>query len=326
MIVRDIALKLLRMASLLIAVLTLNFGLVHLAPGDAATAIAGASGGLTEEQLAEIRQDYRLDQPLPVQLGSYLRDVFTGDLGYSYYNDRPVTDLILERLGPTLLLAGTALLVGLLVGSLLGVVAARRPDGLLSSVISIVSVVGFSMPAFFTGIVLVLIFAVELSWFPTSGMRSIVSSGDGWGDVLDVAHHLFLPAACLAFIYLALYSRTARASMVEVLGADYVRTAWAKGLPERRVVMRHALRNAMLPVVTMAGLQMGALLSSAVLVEVVFDWPGLGRLAMDSIARRDTPTILGILAASSVLVVVTNVVVDLLYRVIDPRISVKGRR
>lgn len=323
---RRIALKLLRMASLLVAVLTLNFGLVHLAPGDAATAIAGSSGGLTEAQMDAIRADYGLDQPLPVQLWHYLTGFLGGDLGYSYFNDRPVLDLILERLGPTALLAGTALVTGLLVGSLLGVIAARRPNGLVSSAISMVALLGFSTPAFFTGIVLVLIFAVQLSWFPTSGMRDTWSPGTGWESFLDLAHHLVLPASCLAFIYLALYSRTVRASMIEVLGTDYVRSAWAKGLSERQVVVRHALRNAMLPVVTLAGLQMGALLSSAVLVEVVFDWPGLGRLAMDSIARRDTPTILGILAASAVLVVISNLVVDLIYRAVDPRITTQGVR
>lgn len=323
--IRSIALKTVRLVSLLAAVLTLNFGLVHLAPGDTATAIAGSSGGVTPEQLAQIRADYGLDQPLLTQLLHYLGGVLRGDLGYSYYNDRPVTELILERLWPTVLLAGTALLVGLLVGTALGVIAARRPRGLLSYVVSVVALLGFAMPAFFTGIVFILLFAVKLSWFPTSGMSNILGNDGGFSAFLDVAHHLVLPASCLAFIYLALYSRTARASMIEVMQADYVRTAWAKGLSERRVFLSHGLRNALLPVVTLAGLQMGALLSSAVLVEVVFDWPGLGRLAMDSISRRDTPTILGILAASSVLVVFTNVAVDALYRVIDPRISNRGR-
>ena len=307
--------------ALVLAVVVLNFVLVHSAPGDPVETIAGASGGMSEDLKAELRTKYGLDRPLPVQLGVYLKQVASGDLGYSYFFNLPVTGLIGERLPATLLLVLCAVALAFVVGTSLGVLASRRPNGLLSQSITALSLIGFAAPVFWTGMMLIILLASVVPVFPVSGMRSVDSTASGPGDWLDVAHHLVLPVLTLALVYLAQYSRLARASMLDVLGSDYIRTARAKGLADRVVLYKHALRNAVLPVVTMLGLQFGNVVAGAVLVETVFNWPGLGRLAFDSVLRRDYPTILGVLLFSSIVVVVMNLVTDFVYRLVDPRIK-----
>ncbi|WP_350294999.1 ABC transporter permease [Limnohabitans sp. Rim8] len=307
--------------ALVFAVVVLNFVLVHAAPGDPVETIAGASGGMDEKLQAELRAMYGLDQPLPVQLGIYLGKVVRGDLGYSYFFNLPVSDLILERVPATLLLVLTSVLTAFLIGTTLGVLSSRKPNGWLSQLINVMSLVGFAAPVFWMGMLLIILLASIFPVFPVSGMRGIQSSGLGWADVVDVLHHLVLPAFTLGLVYLAQYSRLSRAAMLDVLGADYIRTARAKGLPERLVLYKHALRNAVLPVVTILGLQFGNVLAGAIVVETVFNWPGLGRLAFESVLRRDYPTILGVLLFSSIVVIVMNQVTDLCYRLIDPRIK-----
>ena len=307
--------------ALVFAVVVLNFVLVHAAPGDPVETIAGASGGMDEKLQAELRAMYGLDQPLPVQLGIYLGKVVRGDLGYSYFFNLPVSDLILERVPATLLLVLTSVLTAFLIGTTLGVLSSRKPNGWLSQLINVMSLVGFAAPVFWMGMLLIILLASIFPVFPVSGMRGIESSGLGWADVVDVLHHLVLPAFTLGLVYLAQYSRLSRAAMLDVLGADYIRTARAKGLPERLVLYKHALRNAVLPVVTILGLQFGNVLAGAIVVETVFNWPGLGRLAFESVLRRDYPTILGVLLFSSIVVIVMNQVTDLCYRLIDPRIK-----
>ena len=307
--------------ALVLAVVVLNFVLVHAAPGDPVETIAGASGGMDEKLQAELRAKYGLDQPLPVQLGIYLGKVVRGDLGYSYFFNLPVSDLILERVPATLLLVLTSVLTAFLIGTTLGVLSSRKPNGWLSQLINVMSLVGFAAPVFWMGMLLIILLASIFPVFPVSGMRGIESSGLGWADVVDVLHHLVLPALTLGLVYLAQYSRLSRAAMLDVLGSDYIRTARAKGLPERLVLYKHALRNAVLPVVTILGLQFGNVLAGAIVVETVFNWPGLGRLAFESVLRRDYPTILGVLLFSSIVVIVMNQVTDLCYRVIDPRIK-----
>ena len=308
--------------ALLVAVIVFNFILIHLAPGDPAETIAGEMGGATEEMLAELRASYGLDKPLWEQLWIYLGRVAQGDLGQSFFFNAPVTELILERLPATILLVLSSLVLATVVGTLMGVVAARKPNGWFSHFITILALVGYSAPVFWTGILLLILFASLIPLFPVSGMYDIMTLGaDPVTRFFDVLHHLVLPMLTLAIIYLAQYSRLARASMLDVLGSDYIRTARAKGLAEHVVVYKHALRNAVLPVVTIAGLQFSQLISGAVLVETVFNWPGLGRLAFDSILRRDHPTILGILFFSALLVIVANILTDLTYRLIDPRIK-----
>ncbi len=309
--------------ALVVAVVVLNFVLVHAAPGDPVETIAGASGGMSEDLKAELRSQYGLDKPLVVQLGVYLGKVVTGDLGYSYFFNLPVSGLIAERVPATLLLVIASVLTAFLIGTTLGVLSSRKPNGLLSQLVNVLSLVGFAAPVFWTGIMLVILFASVLPWFPISGMRSIesVTGEGGLADVADVLHHLVLPTVTLALVYIAQYSRLARASMLDVLGSDFIRTARAKGLPDRIVLYKHALRNAVLPVITILGLQFGNVLAGAILVETVFNWPGLGRLAFESVLRRDYPTILGVLLFSSVVVVVMNQLTDLAYRLIDPRIK-----
>jgi peptide/nickel transport system permease protein len=317
--------RLLNAVGLLAAVLILCFTLIHIAPGDPAEVIAGEMGGATEEMMAEIRALYGLDQPFHIQLGKYLGNVAQGDLGYSFYFDQPVTDLILEKLGASLLLVISALLLAIFLGTFLGVVAARKPNGILSHFVTVLSLIGYAAPVFWTAIILLILFASVIPIFPASGGMYDITGPEGtFNRILDVIHHMILPVVTLSTIYLAFYSRLARASMLDVLGSDYIRTARAKGLAELVVVYKHALRNAVLPVVTFAGLQFAQLMSGAVLVEAVYSWPGLGTLAFESLLRRDTPTLLGILFFSSLVVIIANLLTDLAYRLIDPRIRSGG--
>lgn len=319
---RYAASRLLQAIGLVLAVVVLNFVLVHAAPGDPVETIAGASGGMSPELMAQLRTQYGLDEPLPVQLFVYLGKVVRGDLGYSYFFNLPVTNLIAERVPATLLLVLSSVLLAFVVGTALGVLSSRKPNGWLSQFINVLSLVGFAAPVFWLGIMLVILLASVFPILPVAGMRAIDSSGTGGlADMVDVAYHLVLPTLTLSLVYLAQYSRLARSSMLDVLGSDFIRTARAKGLADRVVLYKHALRNALLPVVTVLGLQFGNVLAGAILVETVFNWPGLGRLAFESVLRRDYPTILGVLLFSSIVVVVMNQLTDLCYRFIDPRIK-----
>ncbi|MCV2446229.1 ABC transporter permease [Paracoccus sp. DMF] len=321
---RPILRQLLYAAALILAVLVLNFLLIQLAPGDPAEVIAGEMGGASAEVMAAIRQQYGLDKPLLTQLGLYLGRALQGDLGMSYFYNRPVVDLILSRLGPTMLLVATALGFALVVGTRLGMLASRNPRGIASALVTVLSLVGYSAPVFWTGLMLVILFGATIPLFPIAGMIDVVKQGGLLSRILDIAHHLVLPALTLGLVYLAQYSRLTRASMLEVLGADYIRTARAKGVSERQVFGRHAFRNALLPVVTVAGMQFGAIISGAVLVETVFSWPGLGTLAFQSILARDYPTVLGILFFSTLIVIIANLLTDFVSRLLDPRLA-KGR-
>jgi len=311
---------------LLLAVVVLNFLLIQAAPGDPVTVIVGEMGGASDEVIAQMRAEYGLDQPVLVQLGIYVGKIVTGDFGYSYYFARPVLELILQRLPATIILVVAAVGFAVVVGTLLGIYSARKPKGIVSHFVTIFSLAGYSAPVFWTGLMLLILFTAIWPIFPVSGMTNVRGTSGPIAYVLDVAYHLVLPAFTLATIYIALYSRLARASMLDVLGADYIRTARAKGLSERRVIFGHALRNSLIPVVTMLGLQFGQILAGAVLVETVFNWPGLGRLAYESILRRDYPTLLAILFFSAILVMAANILTDIAYRRIDPRIGGPRRR
>ena len=309
---------------LLMAVLVLNFSLMHMAPGDVADTIAQSMGGADKEVLDAIRTDYGLDQPFLVQLGRYMGNVAQFDLGHSFFFNQPVTQLILERLPATLLLVISAQLLALFVGVVLGVYSARKPNGIVSHFVTFFALFGYSAPVFWTGILLLISFSLMIPILPVAGMRDVTIEGGFWVHFIDVARHLVLPMITLASIFLALYSRLSRATMMETLGSDYVRTAKAKGLSERQVVYKHALKNSLSPVITLAGLQFSAVVSGAVLVETVFSWPGLGTLAFQSIIARDTPTILGILFFSALVVIVGNLRTDLALRLVDPRVGGKG--
>jgi len=306
---------------LLIAVLVLNFTLITIAPGDVADSIAGDMGGADASVINEIRERYGLDQPFYIQLWKYVSGVFFLDLGYSYFYNAPVTTLILEKLPATLLLVFSSQLLAISLGMVLGVIAARKPNGLASLVVTFLSLFGFAAPVFWSGILLIILFVSIFPVFPVGGMSNVTVDGGFFAQTLDVLYHLILPMVTLASIYIALYSRLVRASMLEVLGSDYIRTARAKGLSENIVLYKHALKNALGPLVTVAGLQFSAVMSGAVVVEAVFTWPGLGTLALKSILARDTPTIMGILFFSSFVVIAINILTDIVLRTIDPRIK-----
>ncbi|MEY2990675.1 MAG: hypothetical protein RI946_69 [Pseudomonadota bacterium] len=309
---------------LLAAVLVLNFSLMHLAPGDVADTISQSMGGADQEILDKIRADYGLDKPFLVQLGHYIGRVLQFDLGHSFFFNQPVTQLILQRLPATLLLVISAQILALVLGVVLGVYSARKPNSIANYFVTFFSLFGYSAPVFWTGILLLIAFSLKIPWFPVAGMRDVTISGGFWIQFWDVARHLVLPMITLSSIFIALYSRLSRATMMETLGADYIRTAKAKGLSNRQVIYKHALKNSLSPVITQAGIQFSAMMSGAVLVEAVFSWPGLGTLAFQSIIARDTPTILGILFFSALVVIVGNLLTDLALRLVDPRVG--GRK
>ncbi len=310
---------------LMLGVVVLNFLLIRLAPGDPALVIAGEMGGATQEMLDSIREEYGLNKPVLTQLALYIGNVLQGDLGKSFFFNQPVASLIGQRILPTILLVMTAQLLSIVIGVVLGVLAARKPNGVMSAFVSVFATIGYAVPVFWTGIMLIILFASVFPIFPVEGMQSVRLRDAGvLIKALDILHHLALPAFTLAVIYLAQYARLSRASMLEVLGSDYIRTARAKGASPRAVLFKHALRNAALPILTVAGLQFGNLISGALLVETVFNWPGMGRLAFDSILRRDYPTIMGVLFFASAMVVVANILTDMSYRWADPRLRGKG--
>jgi peptide/nickel transport system permease protein len=318
---RYIGRRLLQAAPIVLVIVVVNFILVKLAPGDAATVLAGEAGGATPEYIAQLRQRFGLDQPVWLQLFYYMRSVLSLDLGFSFRHNQSVLSLILGRMGPTLLLMVTSLTIAVTAGVLLGVLAALNLNNWRDTVISIFALVSYATPLFWAGLMLILLFSIRLDLLPTSGMETVAAFYEGWERVVDIARHLVLPAVTLSLFYLAVYTRLMRASMLEQAGMDYVVTARAKGLTERRIVWRHILRNAMLPVVTIAGVQVGALIGGSVIVESVFAWPGLGTLAFESLFARDLNLLLGIFLISSLLVVVVNLLVDVLYAVLDPRIE-----
>jgi peptide/nickel transport system permease protein len=300
----------------------LNFLLLQLAPGDAATVLAGEAGGAPLEYIQQLRQRFGLDQPVPVQLFHYVKNILTLDLGYSFRNASPVLPLILARLWPTLLLMGSALFISVAGGVVLGLLAAVWVRTWKDHVISVVAIIAYAMPLFWIGLMLILLFSVKLGWLPTSGMEDAAAFYEGWERVIDIARHLILPSITLSLFYIALYARLMRATMLDQRGLEYVTTARAKGLTEEQITLRHMLRNALLPVVTVAGVQVGSLLGGSVVVESVFAWPGLGQLAFQSLFARDLNLLLGIFFISSCLVVAVNILVDVIYLLLDPRIRV----
>ena len=284
--------------------------------------LAGEAGSATPEYMAQLRQRFGLDQPVLVQLALYMKNMVALDLGFSFRYNMPVLTLILNRLGPTLLLMGVTLVLSVGAGVTLGILAASRAKRWRDTLISILALVSYATPLFWIGLMLVVVFSLKLDWLPTSGMETVAAFHEGWSRVLDIARHLILPAVTLSLFYMALYTRLMRAAMLEQAGMDYVTTARAKGVSEGRITLAHVVRNAVLPVVTVAGVQLGGLLGGSIVVESVFAWPGLGFLAFQALFARDFNLLLGIFFLSASLVVVVNLGVDLLYTFLDPRIQV----
>lgn len=305
-----------------LAILVVNFFLLHLAEGDAADVLAGEAGSATPEYMAQLREKFGLDKPLPVQLAVYLKNVLSFDLGYSFRHDMPVVNLVMDRFVPTLLLMVSTILIAVGFGIVLGLTAASGLNTWRDNLISVFALITYATPLFWIGLMMIVVFSLKLGWFPTSGMENVAMFYEGWDRVKDIARHLVMPTITLSLFYLALYTRLMRASMLEQAGMDYVTTARAKGLTERRIVFGHILRNALLPVVTMAGVQVGALIGGSVIVESVFAWPGLGMLAYEALFARDLNLLLGIFLLSALLVVAINLIVDVIYSFLDPRIEV----
>ena len=304
-------------------ILATNFTVLHAAPGDVVDVLAGEAGSASPEYVAELRARYGLDQPLLVQLGRYVLNTLRFDLGFSPRYGVPVSTLILARLPSTLLLMGISLMLAFTIGIALGVAAARNVGRPADGAISLLALLCYATPTFWIGLMMIVLFGVRLQWLPTGGMTDLTAGYAGLAAALDVARHAVLPSAALSLFYVAIATRLMRASMLEAYGADWVRTARAKGLTEGQVATRHVLRNALLPIVTVTGLQVGSVLGGAVLVETVFAWPGLGRLAYEAVFQRDFNLLMGILVVSSLLVIAINIAVDLLYTVIDPRIELQ---
>ncbi|MBK1838714.1 ABC transporter permease [Azospirillum sp. YIM B02556] len=314
--------RLVKAAAILIAIVVMNFFLVHAAPGDPAMVMAGEAGAADEKFVTQLREQFGLDRPLYEQLGTYVGKVVRGDLGFSYRQQRPVWDILAERLPATLVLTLTAFLLALAAGVALGTLAAVAVGTWADSAITVVALLAYATPIYWIGLMLSLLFSIQLGWLPAFGYETIGAGYTGLAHVADVAVHLILPVITLALFYMAGYARLTRASMLEVRGLDFVKTAKAKGLTQSRIVTRHVLRNAILPVITVAGIQAGQLVGGSILIETVFAWPGIGRLAFEAVLQRDYQVLLGIFLVTSIMVILFNILTDILYGLVDPRIQV----
>lgn len=311
--------RLLHAIPLLVAVAVVNFMLIALAPGDPLTALVGDFPA-PAAYMAKMRVEYGLDKPIPVRLVRYLEHVVEGDFGYSFANHMPVSTLVWERLGATLRLTGTALVSASVLGIWLGLLAARRVGGWADRVVRLGATALYALPEFWVGQLLILFFAVRLGWLPSQGDAPLRGTPSGWHGVIVSASYLLLPATALGLRYVALIARITRARAVEVLRAEFVLAARARGASETRVMLDHVLRNAAPAIIAVIGYNAGFLLAGSALIETVFGWPGIGRLLFDSIAARDTPTMLAILLLVSATVVVANLLTDIVHRVLDRRV------
>lgn len=305
----------------LILILVGVFLLLQLAPGDTVDAMMAQMGGGDARTAEDLRRFYGLDLSVSAQLGNYLWRLVRFDLGFSAIYGKPVAQVIAERLPATILLMVASLSFAFFFGIVFGVIAARGVNRWPDTLISTLGLIFYATPSFWFGLMAIVVFSIYLQWLPAGGLSDITQMKEGIWLVLDTARHLILPTLTLGLIFLAIYLRIMRASMLEVLTLDFVRTARAKGLDETRVVIRHVLRNALLPMVTLIGLQAGTMLGGSVVVESVFSLPGLGRLAYESVVQRDLNTLLGIVFVSALLVIFVNFVVDLVYARLDPRIK-----
>ncbi len=310
--------RLLQVLPAVASILVVTFAVVQAAPGDPVVAVAGESGN--DEYYAFMREKFGLDRPIIEQFWTYVTNVLRGDLGVSFVQGQEVVDLILERMPATLLLMGTAVAVSTVGGVVLGALAARRPFGPFDLGVSTGALVGYALPSFWLAQLAMLTIAFRTGWFPIQGMTDARANYSGMAHYLDVAHHMVLPALVLAASEIALITRIARTGILAEMDSDYIKVAQAKGLSPTGALMHHALRNALLPVVTIVGTRIGFLFSGAVLVETVFGWPGLGRLVLSAAQTRDHPLLLGMVLLVAFSLVLSNLITDLLYARVDPRI------
>lgn len=312
--------RLLQIIPLILGVIVMNFVLIQMAPGSLLDIMTSEQQVTDPAALERMRELYGLDQPPIVQLIKYIYSVFTLDLGYSYRQNAPVLDIILAQLPSTLLLMLTSIGIAVTFGMIAGVIASVKVNTFWDVVISLAAVFFFAAPTFWLGIMLIIVFSVWLGWLPVGGMATIGVDYGFFGNIVDVIEHLILPALSLGLFYTAIYTRVMRASMLEVFSLDFVRTARAKGLSTTRVILAHVYRNALLPVVTLLGLQLATVLGGSVVIEAVFSWPGIGSLMLDSVMSRNYPVVLGVFVLSAVVVAFANLLVDLAYYRLDPRI------
>ncbi len=308
---RFILKRLLALIPVLIGVTFIVFMIMHFSPGDPAAIKLGSDA--TPENVEKLREEMGLNDPFLVQYGRYMWKLIHGDLGESFVSGKPVAEEIFARFPYTVVLAIASVLLALVLAIPIGIVSATKQYSLLDNISTVAALLGISMPSFWLGLLLILLFAVKLGWLPPGGVDNGILS-------------LIMPAITLALASMATITRTTRSSMLEVIRQDYIRTARAKGVPHKTVIMKHALRNALIPTVTVSGIEMGALLGGALLTETIFSWPGIGRLTVDSIQSKNTPVVLGCLVVFAICFSIVNLIVDLLYAFIDPRIKAQYLR
>jgi peptide/nickel transport system permease protein len=300
----------------LLGITLVIFALASAMPGDAVVAMISDESPVSEDLIRIRRGQLGLDDPVPVQYLRWMGNVVRGNFGFSYVNGTSISTMIVERIPATVQLMGVSLLISILLGCTLGVLVAVRRYSWLDYGLTIFGFIGLSIPVFFLGMVLVYVFALRLGWLPTSGW---LTPGERY-DFVDNLRHLILPATCLILVRTPLFLRHTRASMLEVIHNDYIRTARSKGLAEHVVLVKHVLRNALIPVITIVGVTLPVLFSGAIIVETVFQWPGIGLLYINAITQRDIPVLMGITTITAVLVVISNLVTDIAYSIVDPRI------
>lgn len=305
----------------LLAIVVMNFFLIRLAPGDPAMVMAGEAGASDQVFVAQLREKFGLDRPLPEQLFYYVKGIVSFDLGFSFRQQMPVSKLIIDRLPATLLLTLTAFAISLVLGVLFGTLAARFAGSWADTAITVVALLFYATPIFWIALMAILLFSVTLGWLPSFGYETVGGNYTGFDRVLDIAAHLVMPAMTLGLFFMATYTRMTRAAMLEVNRLDFVKTARAKGLRNTIIQRRHVLRNALLPVVTLAGVHAGTLVGGAVLTETVYAWPGIGRLLYEALLQRDYNLLLGVFVVCSAMVLIFNLITDLVYRLVDPRIE-----
>ncbi len=316
--------RMLQYVMLIVVILVLNFMLPRAMPGTPLAFLAGEDVGLmTTEQREEVMAQHGLDRPLPHQFARYMGNLLQGDFGYSFQQRRPITDILMERLPWTLLLAGANLVLTTIIGVLVGAVAAWRRGGRADAGLLATFVFMAAMPSFWIGMILVAVFAAQLGWFPVYGAYSTYAGLTGWERIVDIGRHLVLPLTSLVFISVSSVFFTMRYSMLSVLREDYISMARAKGVPERLVKYRHAMRNALLPVLTIFMLNLGFIFSGAVVIETVFAYPGIGRLLFQAVLTRDYPVLQATFLLITMTVIIANIVADLLYPLFDPRVRVR---
>lgn len=313
--------RVLQAVPVILIIMVGTFLLLKLAPGDTVDALVGDMGGADPQVIARLRAEYGLDQPVWVQLWIYMKKLASFDFGWSFVHEQPVATVLFDRLGNTLLLMVSSLLFAVSIGSALGMIAARKAYSLTDNIISTLGLLFYATPSFFLGLMMIVLFSVKLGWLPVGGIQTIPSFYTGWDYVWDIARHLIMPTASLSLIYLALYMRLMRTSVLEVAELDYVRTARSKGASETLLMIHHIARNALLPIITLLGVQFSTILGGSVVIETVFSIPGLGQLAYQAVIQRDMNVLMGLVFLSSIVVIVVNFLIDLLYASLDSRIE-----